>query len=179
MDIGTVATIVSVGSSLLGGSAASDQAKAQAKAIKKAAKENAKISRYDSAVAEKDAQAIYNRTVAEFEQHYSNVNKLISVQKTKYAKSGVSIGEGSPMDVIANTAKRGYLDGQTLLNNGKNAVERKKSLAQRYEMLADAGLRDAAAAASNIRDAGADQALSYNLQAVGTALDYAISEEWF
>jgi hypothetical protein len=187
---GVIGTGLQIGGAIAGGvasynaaSAAEDQADAQAAELQRVAKENAKISRYDATVAEEQARAEYDTTVAEFKKHYFDVNKLLAEQKTRFAKGGVAGGTGTPLSVRGNTAKRAYEDGQILLHNGENAVQRQKSLAKRYRMLADAGLRDSAAQASMIRDAGTDAATSYYVSGATNLLNdmYKIGDSfgWF
>jgi hypothetical protein len=187
---GVLGTGLQIGGALAGGyasysaaEAAKDQSKEQAAEYQRVAKENSKISMYDASVAEENARAEYDTTVSEFKKHYFDVNKLLAEQKTKYVKGGVSGSTGTPLTVRGNTSKRAYEDGQILLHNGENAVNRHKTLAKRYRMLADAGLRDGAAQAAMIRDAGSDIATSYYVSGVTTALNdmYKIGDSfgWF
>jgi len=146
------------------GDSAKDQAKDQAKENKRAAEANAKISRYDAEVAESNALAEHTATVAQFKKHYYDVNKLLATQRASFAKAGVSVGTGTPLSVFGDTARRAYEDGQTVLHEGENAVERFKSQAKRFRMLADSGLRDAAAQSSLLRSAASDRATGYYIQ---------------
>lgn len=175
---GVVSTGLQIGGAALGAygsysaaQAAEDQAKDQAAEYQRAAKANSKISHYDAQVAEENAKAEYETTVAEFKKHYFDVNKLLSTQRTRFAKAGVAGGTGTPLTVAGNTAKRAYTDGQIILHNGENAIQRQKSLAKRYRMLADAGLRDAAAQSAMIRDAGSDAATSYYVTGLTNLFD--------
>lgn len=159
--------------------AAKDAADKESDRIKRTAADNAKISRYDATVAEADANAIVEQTVDQFVLHAEKSEALMARQRVAYAVSGVALSKGTPMDVMADTAGKVYLDGQKILHAGKTAAERKRSLAKRYNMLADAGLRDASAHASAVRDAGTDQANLYLLHGIGTAADivYNIGSE--
>jgi hypothetical protein len=147
---------------------AKDQAKDQAKEYKRAAEANSKISRYDAEVAENNALAEHAATVAQFKKHYYDTNRLLASQRASFAKAGVSVGTGTPVNVFGDTARRAYEDGQTILHEGQNAVERFKSQAKRFRMLADSGLRDAAAQASLLRSAASDRATGYYIQGATT-----------
>lgn len=130
--------------------------KDQSKAVKESAAENAALSRYDASVMMDQAQEIQYVTGLKLVQHGKMMEAFIGKQKAAYGKSGVSVGTGSALDVVAHTAKQGALDSQTIRYEGEKARSRALSAAKRYRMLADAGLRDAAATASIIEDTAND-----------------------
>lgn len=142
----------------------------QADQVRAAAAANAKISKYDATVAEKDALELELQAGIALKQHKAKIASLISSQRAGFGKSGVAINTGSALDVMTDTAAEGARDGEILMYNGKTASERQRSLATRYRMLASANLRDAAAQASLIEDAGDFTASAMRTSAVGTAI---------
>lgn len=150
--------------------AVEDRYDAQADSITSSAAANAAISEYDATVAEKDAMEIEIQAGLALKQHKKKIVSLISSQRAGFGKAGVAINTGSALDVMANTAKEGARDAEVIMYNGKTARERQLSLAKRYRMLAGANLRDAAAQASLIEDAGDFTASAIRTSAVGTAI---------
>ncbi len=148
-------------SSIGASGAASDTAHANAKAAKAAAKANAEISEYDATVAEKDAIAAEFQAGVAFQQHQTKVDSLLSNQRARYAKSGVVVNAGTPLEVMVKTAGDAAKDAELIKYNGLTKAQRYRSLASRYRMLADAGLRDAAMQAANIEEAGEYESRGY------------------
>lgn len=169
LDVGV--SLVSTGLDLWNSSkqsdAADDYGRDAAAATKAAAEANANISRYDASVAEKTAASIKFRTEEEIRQQLETVDLVLSKQRTGYSKRGVVASTGTALDVQVETFKKGMQDLQMIKYNGKTAEQEAKSLAERYRMLADAGLRDSAAQASLIESAWSQRA--DNIQTSGWA----------
>lgn len=102
--------------------------------------------------------------------HRSNVEKYLSAQKSKYSKSGVLVDSGSAAEVAAKTIQEGKADEYTIRNEYNNKALSYESLATRYEMLADAGLRDAATYSSLLTSAANNTATGYYIQGASTLI---------
>jgi hypothetical protein len=171
--LGAILGGLSIATSLFGSykqsKAAEEQASAQATENRRVAEFNTKLSYYDASVAEEEGLRIFERTQAQISNTRFALNSLLGTQMSRYAKSGVAIGTGSPLDVAAETGKIIARDIEFIKNEGRTGMERANSLAERYRMLGDEGFRDAMVTASMIEDAGADRALAYRISGVGQA----------
>lgn len=125
----------------------------QAKEAEKAAAENAKISLYDAKVAEKDAAMVEVAYGNKLEQQMKAVDRVLGTARARLAKSGVALGKGSALDIEVQIAREGAKDTELLAYEGKTKAQRARSLAERYRMLAKAGLREGAAQASLLENA--------------------------
>ncbi len=155
--------------------AVEDQAKAQADAVASSAAANAKISRYDATVAEKDALEVELQAGIALRQHKKKIASLLSSQRAGYGAAGVAINTGSALEVMADTAAEGARDAEMIMYNGQTNAERQRSLAKRYRMLADSGLRDAAAQAALIEDAGDYTSKALQISALSEGITKAFS----
>lgn len=127
--------------------------KDQAKLVKEAAANNAEISHYDAGVAMEAAQRLRIKSERDFSLQWQNLEKLLAGQSVAFAARGVRVGEGTPLDVMAETGRAGMTDAMIVYNENRTAAEREESLARRYNMLADKGLREASNEAYAIEDA--------------------------
>jgi hypothetical protein len=134
---------------------------------KRVAEANKEISLYDASVAEKDAYYEEQATALELALHYRQVEQVLGTQAARYAKSGVVISSDSPLDTMMQTVSDGIRDAEIIANNGLTAAARKRSLAARYRLLAEKGLRDAAAQAHLLEKAGAAEKTGYMYSAFG------------
>lgn len=168
-DVANVAsTGLSLYSSYQSAQASKSQAAAQASYTKETAEANAALSNYDANVSR---LAAYSTRVAESQAvklHRNNVEKYLSAQKSKYAKAGVLVDSGSAAEVAAKTIEEGRADEYTIRSEYNNKVLSYESLAERYDMLAESGLRDAATYSSLLTSAASDRATSYYVQGVST-----------
>jgi len=107
---------------------------------------------------------------------YKELQKLLASQRTRYAKSGVALKMGSPVDVMEETTKAGARDIMNVKYKGRAAKAEADSLSARYKLLADKGLRDAAATASLIQEAASDREdaidWSFRKDAMSTAYEW-------
>lgn len=163
--------------------ATKDAASRQADEYERVALANREISLYDAAVARRIG--VRQR----FEKHakaglmYKDLNKLLATQRTRYAKSGVAISKGTPVDVMEQTLIEGARDIMNVKYEGQSAKARADSLAKRYKLLADKGLRDAAAQASLLEEAAEDTADAMQWdkygKLVGNVYDIGKNYGWF
>lgn len=170
MSWGTALSIIGIGASLYGShqsaSAANDQASAQAASIRETAAHNAAISKYDALVARGEAQEAALKTNKELAQHRRYGDLFLSSQRARYGKSGVAVGTGTPLEVMALTQDEFLEDERIIAYEGLKDIQRAGSLARRYDALAEAGLRDAAAQASLTIRAGRDRSNASLIQGV-------------
>lgn len=161
MSWGTVLSLVGIGASIYGASqqssAAQSQANAQAASIAETARHNSEISKYDASVARDEAQEAWLKTNQELSQQRQQGDFFLSTQRARYGKSGIAVGTGTPLEVMARTADEFLEDERTIAYEGLKDVKRAESLATRYDSLADFGLRDASVAASLAIQAGQDR----------------------
>lgn len=173
MGIGAIIGLVGIGASIWGASqsasAASSAADANAAAVQQTAAHNASISNYDAQVTYGEAQEAFMKTNTELAQHRIQGDLFLATQKTNYAKSGVAVGTGTPLEVMSRTHDEFMKDQLTILNEGKKQVERSESLAYRFLKLGEYGQRDAAAQAGYIQQAGADRSTGAYLSGAATA----------
>lgn len=159
--VGTALGVAGLGlniySTIAGADAAEEAAQNQAAAVNQAAAANAAISRYDAAVATQDANEIIFQTKVEVGNFRRQVDKLIGAQRARFAKSGVATNVGTPLEVARETLAAADRDVNMLKYSGMRKAERQLSLADRYRLLADSGLRDAAATASSLIESGQDR----------------------
>lgn len=185
--ISTALDVVSAGwgiySSYQAGAAAEEQGEAQAAEVLATAEENAAISRYDASVALADAVASEIQAGYRLKVHNKTVDRLLGAQSARFAKGGVAVSEGSPLDVRLSDISKAAQDAEVIIYNGLSAAERRRSAAARYEMLAAAGLRDAAAHATLIEDSADYTATSYYMQAgvkgLSSLADMATEYNWW
>jgi len=135
---------------------AEDYADAQAAELARVAAANAELSYRDAETAMRLGQKKNFEANAKAGLMYNNLQKLSATQRTRYAKSGVNIKEGSPVEVMEETVAAGAKDIMNIKYGGKSAQSEANSLARRYVTLAENGMRDAAAQASLIQDAADD-----------------------
>lgn len=184
---GPIGTILQVGGGVMewiSGSEAEeakkDAAKRQAEEYQRVAEANRAISLYDAEVARRSGLQQRFEHDAQAGFLYRDLKNLMSTQRTRFAKSGVSIGEGSPVDVIEETLVNGAKDIMNLKYKGDTAKAKADSLANRYIALADQGLRDAAAQASLVEAAASDAVESMRWEKYGSAAKkiYNIGKEY-
>ena len=131
-----------------------EQSKEQAKELKRIAKDNAEISRYDAQVAIKTAESIRKKAERDFQLRFRHMERLLGAQKAAFASAGVRVGEGTPINVMSETATAAMRDASIEYYENRSAEERARSQAERFELLAEKGLREAGGAAYLTEQAG-------------------------
>ena len=163
-DIAEIAgPVISIFSDFKAADEAKDIGKKQAKAVQQAAKDNAELSLYDAEVAEKAAMEAAKSSQRALVLHGRVSRQLLGIVKTKFAKSGAIVTTGTPVDVYNQTSSRLAEDMKIVEYEGKKAVQQRLSLAERYRLLADKGLRDGVAAANLIEDTAKFESEAFTL----------------
>jgi hypothetical protein len=147
-------------------------AKSQADEVERAAQANKEISLYDASVAAKDAIAFEQAAADGLASHMLRVDKVLGAAQARLGKAGVALTQGSALDVQERIIAEGSRDAVTLMHNGRTGYERRISAARRYELLAEKGLRDAAAHASLIEDAGRSEQIRHYWSAAGRGAEF-------
>jgi len=150
--IGAIGAGLSLFSSLKGKEAAEEQGEA-------AAAEKQRVAEYNTNISLKDADTMREAArLEEFKYGIQLIQKtnqqldMMGAIDVAYAKSGVSVGTGSSLDVAMESAREGALNTELIRFNGMNAAAYRRSQAESYELSASYGIRDAAIAASNIME---------------------------
>jgi hypothetical protein len=153
--------IIGIGASLVGsalaGDAAGDAADAQAALNAKQAAENAKISREDARVARETAKNITQAGNHDLAIRVNQLKRLKAQTKAGYASRGVAVNTGSALNQQQATTDAVIKDMNTVARNTRSQQQKALSAADRYEMLAEAGLRGAADQAAAYQEAASAQ----------------------
>jgi hypothetical protein len=157
-----------------GASATEKQAEQQAESITATAESNRRISLYDAAAAEEEADAVRESVGREIALFARKGNALLAAQKTLYAKSGVATGTGTPLQTMSRTGLEMAKTADLIRYEGETTAKRAESLAQRYRLLAAAGMRDAAAQAALVTGAAQDRSQAYWIQGASNILSSSI-----
>lgn len=162
---------------------AEDQGDAQADMYRRTAAANSKLSLYDAEVARRagltaEAQADYVAA-----QSYEKAKAILSSQTTRYAKSGVVAGTGTPLDVEEYTAREAASEIAMIKYNGRTAKEQALSMAEKYTMAAENGLYLGNIQANLAQMAGNDRADAYNWESISSLFSntYKLGKDsgWF
>ena len=86
-------------------------------------KEQQKWSEYNAAVAERDAKAAKAAAGHEASQKRKETERLLGRQRALYGKSGVTM-EGSPLELMSETAAEGELDALMIERTGAVGAQR-------------------------------------------------------
>jgi len=86
-------------------------------------KEQQKWSEYNAAVAERDAKAATAAAGYEASQKRKETERLLGRQRALYGKSGVTM-EGSPLELMSETAAEGELDALMIQRTGAVSAQR-------------------------------------------------------
>jgi len=159
-----VSGAISVGGMLMDYFATEDEKDAISGAADRQEAEYMRVALANKAISEYDARVardigLTRRFEADMKAGlmYNNLQKILGQQRVSYAKSGVALKMGTPVDVMEETTKRGARDIMNVKYEGTSAKAAADSLAARYKLLGEKGLRDGAALSSMIQDAASDR----------------------
>ena len=124
---GTMSTILSIGSTVMGGLAQYQSAKA-----------NQKIAKNNARMANDRAQDALRRGEEDERMQRRRTAQLMGSQRAAMAASGVALDEGSPLSILADTAELGELDALTIRRNSE--VEAWEHRAQARDFTAQASM---------------------------------------
>jgi hypothetical protein len=146
-------------------------AKRNAENVRKAAERNAELSVYDASVAIKEANQAFKSSENEARGFILQAGQFLGQQRTNYAKSGVAVSTGTPLEVNVKSGRELVRDALIIKYNGKTAANRAKEIANRYKKVSEVTLENAAEHAALIEEAGAYDSSYYGkmADASGTA----------
>lgn len=168
--VGAAAVAVSAYGAYKGSKNAKEMGDKAADEQARSAEDNARVSRYDASVALDKAHSLEQVAMIDLKLQYQNIGRFLGTARAGYAARGVKVGTGSPLNVQIESLKAGLEDASRIIYNGNTAAHEARSLADRYMLLAEVGLRDAAAQGSLIRAAAGVQASNMMWQGAANAL---------
>ena len=150
----------------------------QADQYRRTAEANSKLSMYDAEVARLaglSAEASADYVAA---QTYEKAKAILSTQTTRYSKSGVVAGTGTPLDVEEFTAREAASQIAMIKYNGRTAKQQAFAMAEKYKMAAENGLYLGNIQANLAQQAGSDRADAYNWESLASLFSntYKISK---
>lgn len=129
-----MATVATIGSTVLSAAGQVQQGNAQAQA----GQYNAQVADMNATMAETRAKDALARGAVEEQQKRAQTAQLMGRQRAAMAANGVDLTFGSPLDTIVDTAIMGELDAMTIRQNaGREADDYRM---QAWNARADAGL---------------------------------------
>lgn len=151
-----IGTALQIFGAISSGNQRASQMRAEAAAAQQAAANNANIARGNAALAQKQAFIAADQGVVEEDR----VRRLGAITQGKlianYGASGVVSSEGSPLDIIAESAGLAELDAQTVKYKTALRVQSYQDRAAQFERDAQWMLQSGSAAASRAYDAADD-----------------------
>ena len=106
-------TMLTIGSTLMGGLGAIQQGQAASAS----AKYNARVADMNARMADRAAKDALERGKLEEQKQRQKTAQLMGQQTAAMAANGVDIGFGSPLDLLVDTATLGELDALTIRSN--------------------------------------------------------------
>jgi len=154
-------TIGSMAASLWGSKKESDSvtdtANRQAAEYTATAEANKLISDYDAKItlqAAIEQEYTTNQAVA---RHRDQVDQFMGAQRARFSKSGVAVGKGSALEVQEYSLDEARSQEMVIRREGQKKAQSLRSLADRYTMLGEKGLRDAASASALTMEVANDE----------------------
>lgn len=157
-SLASIGQIFSVASSVFGALTSNSQQNAQAQFAAQQAQRNAELARFyaaeERATGESDAR-----------KHALQVRELISRQSRNYAGAGVLPYEGTPLDVVSETAQYGSADTRTIRANAERKARAQELRASGFDQEAQISLSQITSpifgVASTLLEAGAPVAAKW------------------
>jgi hypothetical protein len=98
----------------------------------KAGQDQKSLAQYNESVAQQNAEAISQKTAFDVQTQKDKARRLMSIQRVNYAKSGVEISEGTPLDVLLQQVKDAELETLSTQYTGKVAYNKAMSQGDSY-----------------------------------------------
>lgn len=108
-----LATVLMIGSTLMGGVSAIQQGNAAAAS----ANYNAQVSTMNAKIANENARDAQTRGATEEQAKRREVAQIAGKQKASMAANGIDVTFGSPLDLLVDTAMLGEVDALTIRSN--------------------------------------------------------------
>ena len=111
-----------------------------------AAEYNAAVARNNQIIADRQAEDALKRGQVAEEEQRRRTRAMAGTQRAALAASGVQLDQGSPVDILSDTAQFGELDALTIRNNAEREAYGYR--VQGMNFGAEAGLQQARAASA-------------------------------
>lgn len=135
---------IAIGSTVLGAVNSAQGAQAEGEAKSDAAAYRAQILRQNEAISQEAAKTELERGAATAQQRGVQTAQMIGNQRATLASHGVDVGAGSAVDLVADTARSGAMDQNTIIQDANRRALQLKMQGQNYEMQAQLALREGA-----------------------------------
>lgn len=181
MDPGTLAIIgtgLQIFGQISGSQKAADQARAEGAAAQQAAVYNAAIARENAELARVDAGIVADQGAATLEQFVRQAAAIEGKVIASYGASGVVSSEGSPLEIMAQSAGQAAYDAQMIQYKTALGVRSKLQQASLYDRDASFALQGGAAAASRASSKADDLEMAGWLNAGSTLFGAATQYGW-
>lgn len=170
LGIGAVATIAGVASGIVGGISSYQQGKAQ----QAQAEYQAKVAEDNARIAQQNASNVRQEGIEESRMQRMKTLQTVSSQQASMAANGLDISQGTPLDVIEDTATMGELDALTTQYNSETKAQAYEQQANNFNNQANLDR----IAGRNAMQAGKMNALSSGLNTV-SSLGKSVSNYWW
>lgn len=170
LGIGAVATVASVASGIVGGISSYQQGKAQ----QAQAEYQAKVAEDNARIAQQNASNVRQEGIEESRMQRMKTLQTVSSQQASMAANGLDISQGTPLDVIEDTATMGELDALTTQYNSETKAQAYEQQANNFNNQANLDR----IAGRNAMQAGKMNALSSGLNTI-SSLGKSVSNYWW
>jgi hypothetical protein len=157
------------------GESAKDQGDKQAEIYERTAKANAKLSMFDAEVARLSGLGMEAKADYVAGQTYQKAQEILASQTARYAKSGVAVKTGTPLDVERETAREAASEIAMIKYNGQTAKQKALAEAEKYKLAAENGLYLGNLQATLAQIAAEDRAETYMWQNISGLFKNAYS----
>lgn len=170
LGIGAVAAVAGVASGIVGGVSSYQQGKAQ----QAQAEYQAKVAEDNARIAQQNASNVRQEGIEESRMQRMKTLQTVSSQQASMAANGLDISQGTPLDVIEDTATMGELDALTTQYNSETKAQAYEQQANNFNNQANLDR----IAGRNAMQAGKMNALSSGLNTV-SSLGKSVSNYWW
>lgn len=170
LAIGAVAAVAGVASGIVGGISSYQQGKAQ----QAQAEYQAKVAEDNARIAQQNASNVRQEGIEESRMQRMKTLQTVSSQQTSMAANGLDISQGTPLDLIEDTATMGELDALTTQYNSETKAQAYEQQANNFNNQANLDR----IAGRNAMQAGKMNALSSGLNTV-SSLGKSVSDYWW
>lgn len=169
-ELTTVLSVASIAASVAGGVMQYSAQKQAGAAQSNALRYEADVAQNNSVIQEKLAKDAIERGKTDEQMHRIKIGQLKSQQINAFAKNGVEVDSGSPLDVLSDTAMIGELEALTIRNNAERDAYGYRVQGMNYS-----------ASAANNRTAASTARSSANTSAMTSVLSSTanVADKWY
>ena len=170
LAVAAVGTVAGVASGIVGGVSAYQQGKAQ----QAQAEYQAKVAEDNAKIAQQNASNARQEGIEESRMQRMKTIQAVSSQQASMAANGLDITQGTPLDVIEDTATMGELDALTTQYNAETKAQAYEQQANNFSNQANLDR----IAGRNAMQAGKMTALSSGLNTISSTAK-SVSSYWW